>query len=697
MPLARITIATLVSLSLALVSLSAHSTPAITHFWISGTNATARVGIGVAGGGDVDGDGFSDLVFSIDRMGSTEAATAGLGIIYGSTNILSNPRGAFVPVTKPRSGFGNPITIGDFNGDGFTDVAAGARRLEVDTTNQGGLFVFYGGKQGLNTNTTLITSTNKHVSFFGTVVSAADLNGDGFSDLVASATHENRAKRIGHVTVYYGSSRGLQDNIGWNSLRSKFSLSSQVAAVADLNGDRFHDLVIANSGITSPPLITVLFGSKNGINNDNFAEIQVAPAGQVYRIASFPDYNQDGRNEVIITVANVSGPGSRDVVLLEGGNDLNTTKRHLIESIPWNSDFGSAVASIGDVDKDGLNDLLLGAPEDHTGGRSAGVVHLYRGKNGLVSPAEWAFEGGRPRLFFGYAASAAGDLNGDGVSDFVIGSGLYNGAGTSQAGRVDVFFGSAQLPQGMRWKVPEDGAINWLNVAKPVPSVAIAPLSPKYSLWISAAALSFLLLLWVYHYKSQKLVLAERERLARDLHDGLGASLARISLLSKGGPPQKESEALSLAVKDAVSAAQQAVWLVNPQNDTLENLATFVCDHIEKVCEHTGVKCLCDADLNLPKIKLKPDVRKNVFLTVNEALTNALKHSGADTLTLKINYLKGNLALVIEDDGCGFNPEGLKSNGNGLGNMRRRIEEVSGEIRWTSDSRGTVVTITIPL
>ena len=190
----------------------------------------------------------------------------------------------------------------------------------------------------------------------------------------------------------------------------------------------------------------------------------------------------------------------------------------------------------------------------------------------------------------------------------------------------------------------------------------------------------------------------ERARIAQDLHDDLGSSLTRILLLTgllrsdKHQPQQVEAHTNKLfeSANQTVRALEEIVWAVRPGSDTLQSLVDYIAHFANEQFTDTPMRCRLDLPHDLPGLALPPDVRHNIFLIVKEALTNALKHAGGTVVQLQIQAAAGRLTIVITDDGKGFDPATVATNGehNGLENMRRRSAAVGGQLQITSGPAG---------
>jgi len=130
---------------------------------------------------------------------------------------------------------------------------------------------------------------------------------------------------------------------------------------------------------------------------------------------------------------------------------------------------------------------------------------------------------------------------------------------------------------------------------------------------------------------------------------------------------------------EVVGALDEVVWAVDPGNDTLDNLATYLCQYAEEFLAETDLRLRLNVPPVLPDIPLSSAVRHNVFLVVKEALNNAVKHSGASTVLFSLSHDTGSVEICVEDDGIGFDPPAVKR-GSGLNNMAKRIDELRGSI-----------------
>ena len=200
----------------------------------------------------------------------------------------------------------------------------------------------------------------------------------------------------------------------------------------------------------------------------------------------------------------------------------------------------------------------------------------------------------------------------------------------------------------------------------------------------------------------------ERARIAQDLHDDLGSSLTRISLLSDLAKADKDSpnlvethaQKISQSAGQTVRALEEIVWALRPGSDSLQSLIEYITHFATELFEGDTTHCRLDLPHDLPSKALPPEMRHNIFLVVKEALTNALKHAHAREVYLHARASADSLEIRVEDDGCGFDPEVTKARARrqGLGNMTRRAEAMGGTLTVESRAgKGTTVRLAVTL
>jgi signal transduction histidine kinase len=209
----------------------------------------------------------------------------------------------------------------------------------------------------------------------------------------------------------------------------------------------------------------------------------------------------------------------------------------------------------------------------------------------------------------------------------------------------------------------------------------------------------------------QRAIERERERIARDLHDDLGASLTQIALLSELAKTDLAQPELAQTHLNQIFATasgltrqlNEIVWAVNPANDTLEQFTSHVCKFAQHYLSLAGIRCRLDFPEFVPHYAMPAPDRHNLFLATKEALHNIVKHAQAGQVWLRLRLDADVLTLLIEDDGKGCGAETATESpiglvGDGLFNMQKRMEQLGG--RFAQQSRpgsGTTVRLILPI
>jgi hypothetical protein len=369
-----------------------------------------NLGSGLATG-DFDQDGFADLAIGvpgedIGAIGSAGAVIALYGSAAGLTTIgaqlLTQAGGA----TEANDAFGGALAAGDFDQDGFTDLAASVSGEDVGSVmNAGAVSVLPGSSGGLTrVGGRLFTQVGGAVEaddFFGDRLAAGDFDQDGFADLAAGARFEDvgSAQDAGAVSVLYGASAGLT--------RAGGRLFTQVGGAAELQ-DFFGNTLAAGD-----------------FDQDGFADLAAGAPGEDVASAF---------NAGAVSVLYGSSAG-----LTRAGGRLFTQVGSAVEA---EDGFGAAVAA-GDFDHDGFADLAAGAAGEEFG---AGVVSVLFGSSaGLTRAGAQLFTqvGGAVEANDRFGASlAAADYDHDGFTDLAAGAPFETVGSIPEAGAVSVLYGS---------------------------------------------------------------------------------------------------------------------------------------------------------------------------------------------------------------------------------------------------------------
>ncbi len=203
-----------------------------------------------------------------------------------------------------------------------------------------------------------------------------------------------------------------------------------------------------------------------------------------------------------------------------------------------------------------------------------------------------------------------------------------------------------------------------------------------------------------------RLLEAERARIAQDLHDDLGARLTKISMLTEQAQRTAQEQLpasdclsrLDVAAREIIEALDETVWAVNPQNDTLEQLANYLFNYVESFLADSPIRHRVHIPADLPEVRLSAELRHNLYLTVKEALNNLAKYARASEVRIELKFDGGTLGVSIDDNGQGFDISHAKTKGNGLLNMQNRIEKSGGQFSLqSSPGQGTHIQFSIPI
>lgn len=200
---------------------------------------------------------------------------------------------------------------------------------------------------------------------------------------------------------------------------------------------------------------------------------------------------------------------------------------------------------------------------------------------------------------------------------------------------------------------------------------------------------------------------AIRTRIARDIHDDIGSGLTRITMLSRemnsaqetGDEKERLASSIANASTELIGQLSEIVWTVDPKNDDAEHFVAYVRDLLGRQFEELSVALRADLSIEpgMEQRDIPPDIKRNVVMILKETVSNALKHAGARTISVKLRIGTRELALHVEDDGAGFDTSAERSRGNGLGNLRKRSGTIGGTLNVTSDAQGTRYALHVPL
>jgi ligand-binding sensor domain-containing protein len=229
----------------------------------------------------------------------------------------------------------------------------------------------------------------------------------------------------------------------------------------------------------------------------------------------------------------------------------------------------------------------------------------------------------------------------------------------------------------------------------------------------SGYALLFIAAIWLaiysiieYQRKKIRLIINERNRIARELHDDIGAELTRITMLSQSlqkntdlaeGIREKHRK-ISETGKKVLGSIGEIIWTMNPRKDNLDSLAAYIRRFVTEYLEMNGIDINIDFPDEIPANAVSDDYRRNIFLVIKEAINNITKHSKATSVRLSLNIKEKLAEFEISDNGTGFSVNEKQDWGNGLRNMSQRMKDIGGNFQIRSDKdQGTLIRLTFPV
>ena len=491
-------------------------------FVLNGIDSDDQSGFSVSGAGDINGDGIDDLIigaFAADPNGNGNAGES--YVVFGqnsgfapSLNLssLNGTNGFVLNGIDSNDRSGRPVSgAGDINGDGIDDLIIGARFAAPNGNNSAGeSYVVFGQDSGFaaslnlsslnGTNGFVLNGIDSNDRSGYSVSGAGDINGDGIDDLIVGAQEAdpNGNGNAGESYVVFGQNSGFAPSLNLSSLdgTNGFVLNgidtgdrsgTSVSGAGDINGDGIDDLIIG-AGIANPNGNNnagesyVVFGQNSGFapslelssldGTNGFALNGIDLNDRSgYSVSGAGDINGDGIDDLIIgaRVADPNGNNSAgESYVVFGQNSgfapslnlssLDGTNGFTLNGIDSNDRSGTSVSGAGDINGDGIDDLIIGARGAAPNGNdNAGESYVVFGQNsGFAASLELSSLDGTNGFTLngidfndqsGFSVSGAGDINGDGIDDLIIGARVADPNSNDKAGESYVVFGQAVVPE----------------------------------------------------------------------------------------------------------------------------------------------------------------------------------------------------------------------------------------------------------
>jgi signal transduction histidine kinase len=277
----------------------------------------------------------------------------------------------------------------------------------------------------------------------------------------------------------------------------------------------------------------------------------------------------------------------------------------------------------------------------------------------------------------------------------------------------------SNLKPGNYWFRVSSFQANGLPTGEEVslPVVMVPPLIQRLAFWVillvAVGVILAFTVRWVTQQQSQRqmelverrrILEEERTRIARDIHDDLGATMTQIAMFSEVAQNHADVVVRGFlndifnCAHEATRSLDEIVWAIKPENDSLESLIRYLSRFVESYLRLANLRFRLDAPDELPSQTLTSSQRHNLFLTIKEAVHNVVKHAKASEVWLRIKLLDNVLHLSIEDNGNGEAPALDASLNRGSANMKKRMEQIGGTCTRTgTHGKGTTVSIAFPL
>ena len=486
-----------VAFSVAVVGLSSlgetagYEMSASDAFWIFESNQSdGRAAESIAAAGDVNGDGYDDLIVGA-RFYDNGAENAGVAwVFYGGDNgygatpdVTLNP-----PSVQQHGFFGYQVAgAGDVNGDGYDDVMVGMMNWDQPSPffhDEGAVFVYYGGDGALDPTHDWWCHAGVQWAHLGWGMdTAGDVNGDGYDDIIVGGFDYTNFY-FEAALVFHGSVNGLNPdgsrpvgtpaNADWLVVSDQPGayFGTRVGTAGDVNGDGYDEVVVGayryDNGQTDEGVLFLWQGSVDGLgpNTDAATADWKAESDQIDAFLTGPgepsdmgtagDVNGDGYDDLIVGTWSYDSVHDADGIALlfygsaDGlGSDGNPSNADWVATGLYEADcVGGHLARAGDFNGDGLDDIVIGAQnwDGEGGGTNIGLATIWYGnttglpREGTPYYANVMIEGEQDSAVFSRTLTAAGDVNDDGFDDLAIGSFYYDGGQTDE-GAVFAFYG----------------------------------------------------------------------------------------------------------------------------------------------------------------------------------------------------------------------------------------------------------------
>jgi hypothetical protein len=418
--------------------LVANATPQNANLTLQGNQVGAGMGWSVAGAGDINNDGFDDVIVGAPNYTSGQPREGAAFVYYGSLLGINPTTYTMLQSDVDSAQFGYTVAAaGHVNYDDYGDVVIGSpyTRISPMAGFAGRFYVFNGASTGITTSPDAIIDGSASHAFLGEILSSAgDVNGDTYDDIVAGEWGaQNQHGGYGKVWIYYGGPFGIQYTVPTllqgNIPSGIFGRSA--AGAGDVNGDGFADVLLGSIGgpaVTFKGSVNIYYGNPNGL--DTVPNVILAGHTQNfgYKVAAAGNINGDAYGDILISSMQYFFPFGDTVFIYHGSSTgIHTTPDAAIPSPQDTTAYGVSIAGAGDLNNDGFDDIIIGSSEGHNGQDNEGIAYVHYGRAIGINPVPGAtIQSNQTNASLGFCVAGAGDVNNDGRDDIIVGAPTYS-------------------------------------------------------------------------------------------------------------------------------------------------------------------------------------------------------------------------------------------------------------------------------
>ncbi len=411
-----------------------------------GETQWSSFGLPVAYAGDINNDGFSDIIVS----DANESNSVGSVYLYLGSQSMDNYVDVHFVGEGSGNTFGQYMTSGDFNGDGYPDIA-----VEATMYNNGeGITYFYFG--GINADTV----ADLTIPGRGEISSAGDVNGDGYDDFLIANTSADNYK--GEVYLYYGGNpMDTQHDFVFKGKYNYQYFGTSLSSAGDVNGDGYDDIIIGSNS----KYADIFFGGETlSLTSDvHLEETSLQNFGK--HVSSAGDVNNDGYDDVMVSGDHYSSSNLGRVLIYFGGQSMDATADVGLSGEHGYDGFGRALSSAGDVNGDGYDDVIIGAYKYNSDGRA----YIFYGGSPMSTTAGVTLDAETPGDEFGYIVSKIGDINSDGYDDVIVGAPyFYIDSYHTTMGKSYIYYGGSSMSTTPQYTIVLDYTKYYISSSSPV-------------------------------------------------------------------------------------------------------------------------------------------------------------------------------------------------------------------------------------